>query len=211
MLFERAWWLDRPIEIRGATRQRLAAARRAIAAAQERDGFLPGVAALETPEDRVARFDGDAVAGRQRRRDDRAAEWRRGRARLFQLPPAQRREAIATWNARVGPRLQASIGVPGDPVRFLEFMRENYPDRKELERRAAVKARQINFERSRHLWFEHVGCGTLLEGYGVWVCSECDRRFHRGELRAAIEAGALAMHLSPRFRDQVATVQEQLL
>jgi hypothetical protein len=78
-------------------------ARRAIARAREKTGFLADLQTWPTPEERVAAFRENALRGRARARSARAQELIRVRARLRELPPHVRRAVILAWNARTLP------------------------------------------------------------------------------------------------------------
>lgn len=102
--------LDQP-DLRDPRRQ-LPHARRVIARAREKAGFLADLQTWPTPEERVETFRESAARGRARARTARARELRGVRARLRALPTDVRRAVILAWNARrlPGDHLQSFIG-----------------------------------------------------------------------------------------------------
>ena len=96
------------------TKQRLAAARRAIEREREAVGLFPELAPQETPEERIARIDDELAAHWQRMRDHQATRWRRARRWLYSLPPEQMDQILSEWR---------SCGWPGSPEYLLSFVR----------------------------------------------------------------------------------------
>lgn len=86
------------------TKQRIAAAARAIQRERERAGlFVDELGPRETPEERVARLDQEAAAYWQRLRDGHARAWREARRQLYDLPEEQKRAILDVWQRGVYP------------------------------------------------------------------------------------------------------------
>jgi len=111
MKFDRYLRTDR----RPITGRRLAAASRALRKQAEQVALFPELQPTETPEERCNRFDAEAVATLKRWRATRAADWRRARHKLRNLPPE--------IQAKVHQRWTQNRFMPGDPVYLLESIR----------------------------------------------------------------------------------------
>lgn len=97
-----------------ATKQRLAAAKRAIQRERDAVPLFPELAPQETPEERIARVDAEVAAYWQRMRDHRAKQWRKARRWLYSMPEEQRKQILAEWE---------TCQWPGSPEYLLTFMR----------------------------------------------------------------------------------------
>lgn len=203
-----AWRKDPAPRERSATRER--GYRRSLKAAEERHHrdhrFLGGLEPLraESYEDREARLHAQHVSASRRRRDDHADAWRRARRRFRELPRDQQRAIAEEWNAS---------RVPADPVYLLTFLDRRAPTPERVaELRAAREATAESIRRARTEygipWFEHVGCGGVLQewhgGPSSRTCLRCGRAFTHGEACAALREGELAV-VDPRT-----VVQERL-
>lgn len=74
----------------------------------------------QTPEERVCRFDKQAIAQEDRHRDLAARQWRRGRRLLTAAAPAVRSEIIAAWNRS---------SIPAEAAYFADFVWRALRDR----------------------------------------------------------------------------------
>jgi hypothetical protein len=97
---------DRSIKAtrRPVTGRRLAAARRALQRQADKVSLFAELAPVETPAERVERFDSDSVAMVLRWRQHTAQTWRRARRQLRALTPEQRAEVLAQWENKFLPK-----------------------------------------------------------------------------------------------------------
>jgi Holliday junction resolvase-like predicted endonuclease len=107
--------LDRP-KARAITPRRLAAAERALAHERQRLALFARevLAEQETAEERLCRFDAQAVRQDQAFRDLAAKHWREGRRLLRSLPDCRQSEVLAAWNRS---------SIPPDAAYFVDFVR----------------------------------------------------------------------------------------
>ena len=77
--------------------RRLAAARRAIAKANDAMALLPEFQITETPAERCARYDAETVAAVRRWRQNEAKNWKRARVLVRTLTPDQIKELDQRW------------------------------------------------------------------------------------------------------------------
>ncbi len=111
-----------PLSIRGPNTRRIAAAKHALE--RERMRFALFASQVlddqQTPEERVCRFDKQAIAQEDRHRDLAARQWRRGRRLLTAAAPAVRSEIIAAWNRS---------SIPAEAAYFADFVWRALRDR----------------------------------------------------------------------------------
>lgn len=107
--FPRPVW--RPI-----TPRRLAQAERTLAQERERWGLFAAQMVTKTARERLERLDRGVHVAHAALRQHLAAQWRTGRRALFALPPKQRRQVLAAWNAS---------RLPGSAEYFLDFLRRH--------------------------------------------------------------------------------------
>ncbi len=96
------------------SKQRIAAAKRAIERETASVPLFPELAPRETPEERIARQDEIFLSYWQRLRDHQASKWRQARRQVYALPSHQRQQLINEWN---------TCGWPASPEYLLSFLR----------------------------------------------------------------------------------------
>jgi hypothetical protein len=162
---------------------------------------VAGPPPVETVEERVALFNERIARAIQRSRDRAAADWRRARARLREIPRPRTAELLEEWNARKGTFADGNAW-PVDLLVFLD-MREPTAERvaemREARRRRARISRTVA-EESHTWWIQHVGCPEGEEA-GVAeirpvprrsiVCIGCERTWWRKDMPLAEQCGEL--------------------
>ena len=96
--------------------RRIAAARRAVQAEQDRYPLFPQLVTHHTPEARLAAIDKHRVEWWQEQRDFRADRWRKARSSLRALPPGPRNGIIRYWQHG---------SLPGDPTYLLGLIHDH--------------------------------------------------------------------------------------